>query len=53
MTSLCHATGYGFHAPPIALCGDNAAMIAWTGALKLARGEVDSLDVARACALAA
>jgi N6-L-threonylcarbamoyladenine synthase len=44
LQTLCAAEGYGFHAPPIALCGDNAAMIAWTGALRHARGETAALD---------
>jgi N6-L-threonylcarbamoyladenine synthase len=30
--------GFSLHVPPIALCGDNAAMIAWAGAERLARG---------------
>lgn len=30
--------------PPLALCGDNAAMIAWTAAERLARGLVDPAD---------
>lgn len=38
LTQLAAARGYTFHAPPLALCGDNAAMIAWTGAERLARG---------------
>jgi N6-L-threonylcarbamoyladenine synthase len=33
-------------APPIALCTDNAAMIAWTGLEHLKRGEVSQLDFA-------
>jgi N6-L-threonylcarbamoyladenine synthase len=33
-------------APPIALCTDNAAMIAWTGLEHLKRGEVSTLDFA-------
>lgn len=32
--------------PPLALCTDNAAMIAWAGAVRLARGLHDGLDVA-------
>jgi N6-L-threonylcarbamoyladenine synthase len=42
---LCERRGYSFHAPPIALCTDNGAMIAWAGALKLAAGESDGLDM--------
>jgi N6-L-threonylcarbamoyladenine synthase len=32
------AAGFRLHVPPIALCGDNAAMIAWAGAERLAAG---------------
>jgi N6-L-threonylcarbamoyladenine synthase len=35
--------GYSFHAPPLELCTDNGAMIAWAGAERLALGLVDSL----------
>ncbi len=41
---LSEQRGYTFHAPPIQLCGDNAAMIAWAGAERLALGLVDGLD---------
>ncbi len=44
LTGLAEKRGYRFHAPPIALCGDNAAMIAWTGAERLAHGLVDADD---------
>jgi N6-L-threonylcarbamoyladenine synthase len=33
-------------APPIRLCADNAAMIAWAGAERLALGLTDTMDVA-------
>ena len=36
----------GFSAPPLALCTDNAAMIAWAGCERLTLGEFDPLDVA-------
>jgi N6-L-threonylcarbamoyladenine synthase len=35
-----------FVAPPLWLCTDNAAMIAWAGAERLAAGLTDALDVA-------
>ena len=36
--------GYTFHAPPLALCTDNGAMIAWAGAERLSLGLIDGLD---------
>ncbi|MEN8236252.1 MAG: tRNA (adenosine(37)-N6)-threonylcarbamoyltransferase complex transferase subunit TsaD [Pseudomonadota bacterium] len=35
-----------FYAPPVALCTDNGAMIAWAGIEKLQKSQVDSLDFA-------
>lgn len=35
---------YNIVTPPINLCTDNAAMIAWTGIEKLKKGQIDSLD---------
>lgn len=32
--------------PPVSLCSDNAAMVAWAGAERLARGMVDGMSVA-------
>jgi len=36
--------GFSFHAPPLALCTDNGAMIAWAGAERLALGLADGLS---------
>ncbi len=38
--------GFALVAPPAELCGDNAAIVAWAGAERLARGSLDSLDFA-------
>jgi N6-L-threonylcarbamoyladenine synthase len=46
LASLCGDRGYALNIPPAALCTDNAAMIAWAGAERLARGMVDELDAA-------
>lgn len=42
---LCKAHGFRFVATPVALCGDNAAMVAWAGAERWARGEASRLDM--------
>ena len=36
---LCEAHGFRSYAPPLNLCGDNAAMIAWAGVERLRLGE--------------
>lgn len=36
LSDIADAQGFGLHMPPIALCGDNAAMIAWAGAQTIA-----------------
>jgi N6-L-threonylcarbamoyladenine synthase len=46
LATVATAAGYQLHAPPAALCADNAAMVAWAGAERLARGWTDGLDVA-------
>jgi N6-L-threonylcarbamoyladenine synthase len=40
----CAAAGLALHVPPMASCTDNAAMIAYAGALRLAGGESDDLS---------
>jgi N6-L-threonylcarbamoyladenine synthase len=44
LTALAAEHGLPFVAPPLWLCTDNAAMIAWAGALRFEQGLVDGLD---------
>lgn len=47
LQALCDANGFRFIAPPLALCTDNAAMIAWAGLERMAAGFApDGLSVA-------
>jgi N6-L-threonylcarbamoyladenine synthase len=47
LAGTCAENGFTLHAPPLNLCSDNAAMIAWAGAERLAAGlPADRLDLA-------
>jgi N6-L-threonylcarbamoyladenine synthase len=44
LSTLCSAHGFTFVAPPVGLCTDNAAMIAWVGIEKLRLGQQNDLN---------
>jgi N6-L-threonylcarbamoyladenine synthase len=46
LESLCAAEGVRFVAPPLRLCTDNAAMIAWAGIELFRAGHRDGMDLA-------
>ena len=46
MAAECARRGLALSIPPFASCTDNAAMIAYAGALRLAAGERDGMDLA-------
>ncbi len=45
LAALAEKNGLRFVAPPLWLCTDNGAMIAWAGAERFAAGLVDDMDV--------
>lgn len=45
LQAVCDKAGVRFTAPPLRLCTDNAAMIAWAGIEKMQAGLVDSADL--------
>ena len=44
LKDLCDEHNIHSYAPPVSLCGDNAAMIAWAGLERLQNGLTDPLD---------
>jgi N6-L-threonylcarbamoyladenine synthase len=44
LSTLAEDQGFGFAVPPVRLCTDNAAMIAWAGIENAALGRFDPLD---------
>ncbi len=44
LKAVCDSNGMTLYAPPLALCGDNAAMIAWAGLERLKVGHSDALN---------
>lgn len=45
LAALAGKNGLAFSAPPLWLCTDNGAMIAWAGAERFAAGLIDDMDV--------
>ncbi|MGR3466374.1 MAG: tRNA (adenosine(37)-N6)-threonylcarbamoyltransferase complex transferase subunit TsaD [Shimia sp.] len=45
LQALCAEAGVAYAAPPLALCTDNAAMIAFAGGLRYAAGQCDDLTL--------
>jgi len=44
LSELASHRGYSLHVPPVSMCTDNAAMVAWAGAELYALGRSDGLD---------
>jgi len=45
LKALCEDHSVAFHAPPLALCTDNAAMIAFAGLTRFEAGDIDDLSL--------
>jgi len=45
LSALAHERNIDFAAPPVHLCTDNAAMIAWAGLERLQNGPVNDMDI--------
>ena len=45
LETVCAAQGVRFLAPPLRLCTDNAAMIAWAGIERFRNGARDGMDL--------
>lgn len=45
LQTVCDEFGFTFHAPPLSLCTDNGAMIAWAGLERFQLGLIDDLTV--------
>ena len=46
LDELCRDNGFRLHAPPLSLCSDNAAMIAWAGLEHFEAGTRHDMDIA-------
>jgi N6-L-threonylcarbamoyladenine synthase len=44
LAKLCSAEGFAMSMPPVSLCTDNAAMVAWVGIERAAAGLFDDLS---------